>query len=67
MIADIASGNTDAADVLFLIASIVAVVAAILYVLAPTRTDTATVAHRTYAFPALCVAVALLAFGWVLL
>jgi hypothetical protein len=72
MLADIANGNVDAADVFFLIAAIAAAIAAVLYAVArvPRRTTTdARVVYDTAGFaPALgWLAVACVAFGFMLL
>ena len=56
MLADIASGNLDAADVFFLIATIVAVLAAVLYAVTEPRA-------LRWAPVALSLAVAGIAFG----
>jgi len=59
MFADIANGNTDAADVFFLVSTILGVVAAVAYLARPAM------AHLGAAL--LSVAVACIAFGFMLL
>ena len=64
LLADISTGNTDTADVLFLLGGIFAVLAAVLHVV-PTRTTTdgRAVTTARYAPVLLAAAVALVAFG----
>jgi hypothetical protein len=61
LIADIASGNTGFADVLFLIAVVLAAVAAV------TAYRPTTAAESRFAGPALSAAVAAAALGWLVL
>jgi len=59
LLADIATGNTEAADVMFLIALLVGALGAIVALARPTLTH--------FAVAAIAVAVGLIAFGFLLL